>query len=353
MTDLEKTLQDRLKKDQEEQLSLLGKLTNPEPDVIRGQLMKYGTEAVLRSVEGNSKLHDLVNVHADFMDTEPRDGYYHSALCAMSLPIRKPKDEYAPIVRKDGKLSLMIQPTKIIGSDGNPEQVGVPYGSVARLVLMHVISQAIKNESRIVYAGKSMRQFMTRLGYRSVGGGPRGTLTLFKDQLKRLNACQWTMRFGYDETSDVMKDFKLIDNQLLRDEDGSGSHAEVIHLSERFFEHTLSHRVGFDERALAALKSDPTALDLYTYLVWRLPKIKSGERVHIGWGQLQNHLGNAISNVRYFRKAIIDDKMPRVLAVYPGAKVEMCTKGLTLYHAPSPVAYNPKLFAVTDRRTGT
>ena len=33
----------------------------------------------------------------------PSPSFLHSALCAMSLPVRRPTDEHAPIIRQDGQ----------------------------------------------------------------------------------------------------------------------------------------------------------------------------------------------------------------------------------------------------------
>jgi hypothetical protein len=41
---------------------------------------------------------------------EPVPNFLHSALCAMSLPVRRPTDETAPIIRRDGQYALAITP---------------------------------------------------------------------------------------------------------------------------------------------------------------------------------------------------------------------------------------------------
>src|SRR3546814_1318551 len=43
-------------------------------------------------------------------DEEPVPAFLHSALCAMSLPTKRPKDDTQPIVREDGKYALAINP---------------------------------------------------------------------------------------------------------------------------------------------------------------------------------------------------------------------------------------------------
>src|SRR3546814_14705016 len=53
---------------------------------------------------------DLLRVH----DEEPVPAFLHSALCAMSLPTKRPKDDTLPIVREDGRYALAINPRPVL-----------------------------------------------------------------------------------------------------------------------------------------------------------------------------------------------------------------------------------------------
>ena len=60
---------------------------------------------------------------------EPVPSFLHSALCAMSLPVRRPADDQAPIIRQDGQYTLVITPKALVQTV-NGQQVlnvlGVP-----------------------------------------------------------------------------------------------------------------------------------------------------------------------------------------------------------------------------------
>src|SRR3546814_17583045 len=38
---------------------------------------------------------------------KPSFGFMHSALCAMSLPVKRPKDEFASVIRSNGNYTLI------------------------------------------------------------------------------------------------------------------------------------------------------------------------------------------------------------------------------------------------------
>jgi len=128
---------------------------------------------------------------------EPVPSFLHSALCAMSLPVRKPADDQAPIIRQDGQYTLVITPKALVQTV-NGQQVlnvlGVPYGSLPRLVLIHIMTEAVRTKSRHIVLGTSFTDWMRKMGFRTVSYGPRGSATLIRQQLDRL--CE--QRLGED-----------------------------------------------------------------------------------------------------------------------------------------------------------
>ena len=67
----------------------------------------------------------------------------------MSLPVRRPADEHAPIIRQDGQYTLVINPKPVVESiDGRQSfrSLGVPYGSLPRLVLIHIMTEAVRTK---------------------------------------------------------------------------------------------------------------------------------------------------------------------------------------------------------------
>ena len=108
---------------------------------------------------------------------EPVPNFLHSALCAMSLPVRRPADETAPIIRRDGQYTLAITPRPVLQRIDGQQQMsilGVPYGSLPRLVLIHIMTEAVRTRTRQIVLGSSFTDWMRRMGFRSISYGPRG-----------------------------------------------------------------------------------------------------------------------------------------------------------------------------------
>ncbi len=57
-------------------------------------------------------------------------------------------------------------------------------------------------------------------------------------------------------------------------------------LTDRYYKLVTEHAMPVDWRALKALQGDPLALDLYTWLTYRLPRVRHRNGVLIGWADL-------------------------------------------------------------------
>lgn len=271
---------------------------------------------------------------------EPVPAFLHSALCAMSLPTKRPKDDTVPIVRQDGKYALAISPRPVLQQkDGKmvSRVLGVPYGSYPRVALIYLLSQALKSRSRDVYLGRNFTEWMRRLGYQTVSYGPRGTANLMREQVDRLLACEWQIR--WDETSDGDSAFAVRDVKISDEYAGSldrdGTFAREVRMSEIFYKHLVQHAVPLNEVAVRELKGIPTALDLYTYLAYRLPRINGDRGQVISWDQLAKHLGNEADSKRF--RQTVRETMQIVSAVYPNADVDVSGRKVVLHASPAPL----------------
>ncbi|KAE8243251.1 hypothetical protein A4X03_0g7821 [Tilletia caries] len=269
-------------------------------------------------------------------DEEPVPAFLHSALCAMSLPT---KDDTLPIVREDGRYALAINPRPVLQTvEGKSvmRSLGVPYGAYPRVALIYLLSQAVSKQSRDVYLGRNFTEWMRRLGYQTISYGPRGTANLMREQVDRLLACEWQIRWDGQDAGDnafAVRDVK-ISNEYAGSLDKNGAFAREIRMSEAFYSHLVDHAVPLNEVAIRELKGIPTALDLYTYLAYRLPRITSEKGQIISWDQLAKHLGNEADSKRF--RQTVRETMQIVSAVYPNANVDLSGRKVVLHpsHAP-------------------
>ena len=273
---------------------------------------------------------------------DPAPSFLHSALCAMSLPVRRPADDAQPIIRQDGQYTLVITPKAIIRPEDGQAKLhvlGVPYGSLPRLILIHIMTEAVRTKSRQIVLGATFTDWMRRMGYKTMSYGPRGSATLVRQQLDRLLACEWMIRWdGEDANGD--KEFGIKEIKLTTEYTGtdakSGSFMREIVLTEGFFDHLRQHAVPLNEHAIRQLRDSPTALDLYTWLAYRLPRI--GRRpATLSWQQLAVHFGNDGHNIRKFRQTVRDAWERQVSAVYPEARADFDSTIIRLHPSPPPL----------------
>lgn len=274
---------------------------------------------------------------------EPVPSFLHSALCAMSLPVRRPADDQAPIIRQDGQYTLVITPKAVVQKVNGQQTLavlGVPYGSLPRLVLIHIMTEAVRTKSRQVLLGASFTDWMRKMGFRTISYGPRGSATLIRQQLDRLLACEWMIRWDSEDANGTkefgIREIKLTNEYVGSDAKGGGFRRE-IYLTEAFFEHLRKHAVPLNEHAIRQLRDSATALDLYTWLAYRLPRINPKRPATLSWQQLAVHFGNTGTNIRKFRQTVRDAWDRQVSAVYPEARADFDTTVIRLHASPAPL----------------
>jgi non-specific serine/threonine protein kinase len=117
-----------------------------------------------------------------------------------------------------------------------------------------------------------------------------------------------------------------------------------VRLNPQFFRELVTSPVPIDLRAFKALRGSPMAMDVYTWLTYRM-SCTHRRTAPIRWEALMGQVGaQNMSNseddytqaVRNFKKAFVS-ALERVRAVYPAARYEISDKGLTLIPSPTHV----------------
>ncbi len=109
----------------------------------------------------------------------------HSGFAMTGLPHKSIKDlVWERAGGQDGEVTLLIES----GHWQDKRPVGIPYGSIARLILIYLSSEAIANNSQVVELGANMKSFLGRMGI-SAGGKSR---QIVRDQSQRLSMCNLT-----------------------------------------------------------------------------------------------------------------------------------------------------------------
>jgi hypothetical protein len=309
---------------------------------VHQELVQHGPGAASRLALslGQPDLFDRVRA---VEDEAPNPNFLHSALCAMSLPVRRPADEFAPIIRQDGQYTLVINPKprlEMVNGQQQFQSLGIPFGSLPRLILIHVMTEAVRASSREIQLGRNFTDWMRRMGFKTVSYGPRGSATLIRDQMDRLLSCEWMIR--WDNTAESgehefgIREIKLTNDYRGQDGPKVGFQRDIL-MTEGFFAHLKEHAVPLNEVAIRQLRDSATALDLYTWLAYRLPRVSAKRPALLSWEQLAVHFGNDGKNIRKFRQTIRDAWERHVSAVYPEARAEFETSVVRLHGSPPPL----------------
>lgn len=263
--------------------------------------------------------------------------FSHTVLCQVGLPRKAtPHRHYE---RSNGNLSLLVEAGSLWNGLSWTEQP-LPYGAIPRLVMVHISTEAVRTQSRVIDVGESMRQFLTQLGLHPTGGA-RGGYTALRKQMQALAACHMTlgMTDGAKASTIDAKPIKRFDAWIF-----NGHHDGTqrtlwpgeLELSEDFYDTLINHAVPLDYRALGALKHSALALDIYTWLAHRLQRVSLPIGTKVSWANLKEQFGQDYARSDDFKKAF-RHALRQVCTVYPNARLRPAPGGLILLPSPSPV----------------
>lgn len=212
-------------------------------------------------------------------------------------------------------------------------EVGLPYGSIPRLLMSWISTEAVRTKDRNLILGKTLTSFMSELDLIPTGGR-WGTITRLKEQMKRLfgasisctydNGNHWAIQnITPISKANVWWDPKQPDQATLFE--------STLTLNEDFFNEIINNPIPIDMRVLKALKRSPLAIDIYCWLTYRISYLKAP--ITIPWGVLQVQFGSNYASdgqgKRDFKKAFLRE-LKKVNLFYQEAKLESLEEGLKL-----------------------
>jgi hypothetical protein len=251
-------------------------------------------------------------------------GYMARALVQATMPHSKPKE--TTFMRENGAFAMALM--------GHPK-IGLPYGSIPRLLVAFLTTEAVRTKSREIVLGGSLSEFMAHLKEVPTGGR-WGSIARVRDQTTRLFtssvACTYTVGSGglSGLNLSVADSYKLWwDPQQPEQLTLFDSY---VRLGERFFEEVTNHAVPIDLRVLRALKKSPMALDIYAWLTYRMSYLR--KPTVIPWPALEAQFGADYTRTRAFKEAFLR-QLKAVLVLYPQATVQASPEGLELRPSPT------------------
>lgn len=281
----------------------------------------------------------IVAAAAEIMgDPDPDDlAFLHTVLAQVGLPYREPGGR--DYIRQSGRAHLVISAGHLLDPQTRqPIPLGIPYGAKPRLLMIHLCSQAVRSQSPEIEIASSMSAFMRELGLQ-VTGGKRGTVGRFKEQLNRLAAARMQLMFDMGDHGTVLNQAPMIQKFEVWFPSDARQRVlwpSTVTLSSEFFDSLKDHALPLDPRGVRALQHSARALDIYTWLTHRLPRVRGRTGDKVSWAALQGQFGGATSDPKHFRR-LFNTALRQALAVYPDAKVEPVDGGLKLRRSAPPI----------------
>ena len=192
-------------------------------------------------------------------DADPDLGFMARLLALCSLPRTNPKNRHE-FKRVNGPYTLYM-----VAGGGNK----LPYGTLPRLLLAWVCTEAVRTQSPELILGDSLSEFMRKVGIYSTSGDKH---TRLRNQMRRLFGC--TVSLLYEDARGEatlnapiarLTEFWWSERQP----DARSLWESKIELGEDFFNEIIRCPIPIDMNTLRAMKRSPLGLDLYLWLTYR------------------------------------------------------------------------------------
>lgn len=276
------------------------------------------------------KKQSKTSIGADLGKTEDR-GFVMRSMAIASMPHVQVKG--VQYKRKNGDITLTIT--------GQEEAGGIPYGSYPRLILLWLITEVTRSNSREIVFGNSLSNFMRQIGIH-ITGGKNGTISRFKDQLQRLLASHITVTFTKNGTLS-MTQMTIIDYAHVFWDPANITKSSLfeskIYLGEAFFNEITERPIPVNLNIVSELKDNALALDIYFWLSCRAYCLKN--TIEISFEKLYLQFGGEYQSTRqgkYEFKRKFLTQLKKVLIFYHRACIHNTSDGITIspnYNKPS------------------
>lgn len=267
-----------------------------------------------------------------------------SPRCAIlaTLPHRDPGN-IPMFIRRNGNYTLAIEAGSKINVDGiSSTPLGYPYGSIPRLILAWITTEAVRTKSQTIQLGETLADFLRELNLGRTGG-EKGDITRLRNQMDRLFASRIAF-FSRGAKNNALEYLQVIQKQWYwwerQPSEDIAPEFAVIRLGEEFYREIVERPVPLDLRIIHALKQSSLALDIYSWLTYRMSYLK--KKTLIPWASLALQFGSDYTRLRAFKAHFIE-QLIAVKALYSHARFSTESEGgLTLYPSRPQVLKVPK-----------
>jgi Plasmid encoded RepA protein len=289
---------------------------------VHSLILRRGAESVRAMAETKARRQVIEAAAAILAEEETRLGITHAGFAMTSLPHRRIED---PLWTRQGNRTKLLVESGRSGSGG---WIGVPYGSVARLILLYLQTEAIRTNSPEVELGRSMRTWMMRM---SLASGGRN-YQLVAEQARRISACRLTFLTDLVGGAELRHNGAFVQNAIslagIADTNQPSLWQDKVRLDEGFWKSLKNHPVPVREEAIKAIGPRSIAIDVYIWLAYRLHSL--AKTTPVSWTAIHAQFGAGFKAIRQMKPVFID-ALNIAMAVYPEAHVGVEADGLALH----------------------
>src|SRR4051794_1056309 len=227
-------------------------------------ILQHGVEEA-RTLAANKAERQAIEAAASIMaEEESRLGITHAGFAMTSLPHKRIKEG---LWKREGhRTTLLIES----GRSRSGSLIGVPYGSIARLILLYLQTEAVRTNSPEVELGRSMKSWMGRM---SLTTGGR-TYQLVAEQARRISGGRLTFFTDRENGAERRQNGAFVQDAIsltgVMDDNQPTLWQDRVRLDEGFWRSLREHPVPVREEAIKAIGTRSLAIDVYIWLAYRL-----------------------------------------------------------------------------------
>lgn len=270
----------------------------------------------------DSRALDLIEAAMEMEREDAREagsiGFVPRILVQTNLPYRDPKTEIYKRTNGDIRLSLL-----------SPN--GVPFGSIPRFLVSYLATEAMRTGDPVISLGHSQADFVKKLGMTTAGGGQTSRV---KDQCRRFFTTMMTAEVNRPELSQhAMHNVLVAKKAFIFWQPKAHERSlweSTMELTADFFDECVTRPVPVDLRVMDVLSPSPMAMDVYTWLSYR---VASARRVStMPWAYLMLQFGTKSgTEPRTFRRSFLSALKQVETATDWHPSISIDNDGLTIY----------------------
>lgn len=257
-------------------------------------------------------IEDALQIEQEDVKVAGALGFMARALAQVIFPHTDPKTLYYE--RTTGKLSLAVRGHKAYG---------VPFGTIPRVVLAWICTEAVSTQSPELLMGRSAAEFARKLNMNYNGRD----LARLKKQCLALARSLISID-GSDGDASSFEDIKIASRGFVfwsdKDPEQAGLWESTLTLTQEFYGAVTVRPVPINLKVYHALSKSPLAMDIYTWMTYRMfiLRVSGRSEVLIPWEALKAQFGGGYADdeqgLRNFKKKFLQ-RLREVLLYYPAA----------------------------------